>query len=207
MNAKIGIVGAGDFAREVLCLLYDLGRIDDVLGFYEDDTVWKAGEIKGIPVFPRSAFDPALCKAVPAIAHPASRAKVVGELPSNTTFENLIHPSVVISPWVQLGEGIIICAGCILTCDIVIKNQVHLNLMTTVGHDSILDDFVTTAPGVQISGKCRIGKRVYLGTNSALKQQIRISDDITVGMGAVVVKDLLEAGTYVGNPARKIAGE
>ena len=73
---------------------------------------------------------------------------------------------------------------------------------TTVGHDCIIGDFFTTAPAVNISGSCKFGDNVYVGTNASVKNGITICDDVTIGMGGVVVKDILKPGTYIGNPAK-----
>ncbi|MAE39125.1 MAG: UDP-3-O-(3-hydroxymyristoyl)glucosamine N-acyltransferase [Euryarchaeota archaeon] len=48
-----------------------------------------------------------------------------------------------------------------------------------------------------------IGNRVSIGTNATL-MPVTICDDVVIGAGAVVTKDIIESGTYVGNPARKI---
>lgn len=48
-----------------------------------------------------------------------------------------------------------------------------------------------------------IGDRVYIGSNATILP-ITICSDVTIGAGAVVTRDITEAGTYVGNPARKL---
>jgi hypothetical protein len=72
----------------------------------------------GVDVIPQSKFDPALYKVVVAVGDPSSRKRVVDSLPTQTTYTSIIHPSVVISEWVEIGEGSIITAGTILTCNI-----------------------------------------------------------------------------------------
>jgi len=47
----------------------------------------------------------------------------------------------------------------------------------------------------------KIGNRVSIGTNATILP-VSIADHVVVGAGAVVTKDLLEPGIYVGNPAR-----
>ena len=47
-------------------------------------------------------------------------------------------------------------------------------MYSTIGHDTQLGDFVTCSPGVNISGNCKIGNRVLIGTNSAIKENITI---------------------------------
>ena len=204
MNDAVAIFGTGGFAREVACILHDLERGDCIVAFHEPDEVYEARELLGVPVQPQSAFDPANHRAVIGIGDPAIREKVLGELPIETVFDTLIHPTVVMSKWVEVGAGSVICAGCILTCQISIGAHCHVNLNTTVGHDCTFGDFCTVAPGTNISGNCDFGNRVDVGTQASFRQHVRICDDAVIGMGAVVVKDIVEAGTYVGVPAKKV---
>jgi sugar O-acyltransferase (sialic acid O-acetyltransferase NeuD family) len=204
MSDKVAIFGAGGFAREVACILHDQGRGDRIVAFHEPDEVYEARELLGVPVQPQSAFEPAKHRAIVGIASPAIRQKVVRELPAETVFETLIHPTVVMSQWVVVGAGSIICAGCVLTCDISIGHHCHLNLNSTIGHNCIFGDFCTVAPGANISGSCEFGNRVTVGTQVSFRQNVHVCDDAVIGMGAAVVKDIVEAGTYVGVPARKV---
>jgi len=204
MNDAVAIFGTGGFAREVACILHDQKRGDCIVAFHEPDEVYQARELLGVAVRPQSAFDPTKHRAIIGIGNPAIRQKVVAELPAETVFDTLIHPTVVMSQWVEIGAGSVICAGCILTCQISIGEHCHVNLNTTVGHDCTLGDFCTVAPGTNISGNCVFGMRVDVGTQASFRQNVRICDDAVIGMGAVVVKDIVEAGTYVGTPAKKV---
>ncbi|MFT3695028.1 MAG: acyltransferase [Kofleriaceae bacterium] len=47
----------------------------------------------------------------------------------------------------------------------------------------------------------QIGNRVSIGSNATI-MPVRIADDVVVGAGAVVTKDLDQPGIYAGNPAR-----
>jgi acetyltransferase-like isoleucine patch superfamily enzyme len=49
----------------------------------------------------------------------------------------------------------------------------------------------------------KIGNKVYIGSNSTILP-ISICDDVVIGAGSVVTKNITESGTYAGNPARKI---
>ena len=48
-----------------------------------------------------------------------------------------------------------------------------------------------------------VGDRVSIGTNATI-MPVSICDDVVVGAGSVVTKDITESGTYAGNPARKM---
>lgn len=190
------LIGAGGFAKEVKSYL----GIKDIKMFV-DDSYWRENDSN---IYPLSKFDPLKYKVVVAIGDGIERKKMVGKLPKNTEYFTFIHPtSLIDNDTVKIGEGTIICPYCILTTNIKIGKHCQFNLLSTVGHDSFISDFVTTAPGVKISGNCILGEKVYLGTNSSVKQKINICDDVIVGMNAAVVKNINELGTYVGIPARK----
>lgn len=204
MTDTVVIFGTGGFAREVACVLHDLGRGTQLAAFHEPDHVHESRTLLGVPVLPQSEFDPGAHRAVVGIGSPAIRQKVVEELPSGTEFDTLIHPTVVMSEWVEVGVGSILCAGSVLTCQITLGRHCHLNLNCTVGHDCVFGDFCTVAPGTNISGNCSFGDRVDVGTQAAFRQNVSVCDDVQIGMGAVVVKDIVAPGTYVGIPAKKV---
>ena len=206
-DRKICVVGAGGFGREVMCCLQDALKpagldVREAACFMVSDDHVVSDRLMGVEVIARSDFDAARYDVVVAIGDPSARKAMVQDLPAQTRFVTIIHPTAVVSEWVELGEGNIVTAGTMLTCGIRTGRHVQLNLHTTVGHDCMLGDFCTTAPAVNISGNCTLGEGVYAGTNACIRQGIRIGDWVTLGMGAVVVKDIAEGGVHVGNPAR-----
>ena len=81
---------------------------------------------------------------------------------------------------------------------------VFLNIGAMVCHDGRLGDFVTLAPDVKLAGAVHIGRHCDIGLGTKVIQGITIADHVRTGAGAVVVRDVEEAGTVVGVPARKI---
>ena len=79
-----------------------------------------------------------------------------------------------------------------------------MNRSNHVGHDCKIGDFFSSMPGSIVSGNVSIGDRVYLGTNSSIREKININSDVTIGMNGCVVEDIKETGTYVGVPVKKI---
>jgi len=49
----------------------------------------------------------------------------------------------------------------------------------------------------------KLGNKVYVGSNSTILP-ISICDDVVIGAGSVVTKNITESGIYAGNPARKL---
>ena len=48
-----------------------------------------------------------------------------------------------------------------------------------------------------------IGNNVLIGSNATILP-VSICDDVIIGAGSVVTKDITKPGVYVGNPAKKI---
>jgi len=67
----------------------------------------------------------------------------------------------------------------------------------------INDLFVTGGPAANPDSwrTTRLGNRVSVGTNATILP-VKICDQVVIGAGAVVTKDITQSGIYVGNPAR-----
>lgn len=208
---KLVIIGAGGFGREVQWLIERINEreaIWELLG-YVDDGVEKGTIVDGLPVLgtikelrEREESLAVVC----AVGASVTRQKILEQILDNTKLEfpNLIDPSVQMSKRIDMGRGNIICAGNILTVDITMGDFNIVNLDCTVGHDVVFDSYITVYPSVNISGCVEIGEKVELGTGSQIIQGIHIVEDTIVGAGTVVVRNLAEAGTYVGVPAKKL---
>jgi acetyltransferase-like isoleucine patch superfamily enzyme len=48
-----------------------------------------------------------------------------------------------------------------------------------------------------------IGNRVSIGSNATI-MPVRIADDVVIGAGSVVTRDITTPGKYAGNPARRL---
>ena len=79
-----------------------------------------------------------------------------------------------------------------------------INTGAVIEHDNFLDDYVHVSPNATLAGTVHAGKRVHVGVGACVKNNVTITDDVTVGAGAAVVKDITEAGVYVGVPARRM---
>jgi len=208
---KIYIIGAGGFGRETAWLIERInsrGRepVWEIQGFLDDDVNMHGKSKGGYPVLGGCEFFEK-CKdeiwAVCAIGAAAVRKKVIEKVAKykNVKFATLLDPDAEISPSVSMGEGAIICAGSIITVDITIGRHVIININCTVGHDTVLADFVTLYPSVNVSGCVATGKCVEMGVGSQIIQGKTIGQNTIVGAGAVVIRDLPCGCTAVGVPA------
>jgi sugar O-acyltransferase (sialic acid O-acetyltransferase NeuD family) len=208
---KIAVFGAGGFGREVKMLIDQINQEKSLYEFigYFDDGEEKGKLVNGFRVLggvdDLNALNYPL-NIVFAIGNPLIKKKVIEKINNEKiTFPILIHPSVLIGKdEVSIGEGSIICAGCIITVNINIGKHVILNLSCTVGHDTSVEDFSSFMPTVSISGEVNIRGSVYVGTGAKIINQLEIGENTIVGSGAVVSKSLPANCTAVGVPAKPI---
>ncbi len=212
---QIAVYGGGGFAREVAWLVQSCNRSShryDVVCFIDDNEALHGSELNGVMVMSleaaRARFPDA--KVVCAVGSPKVREQIARKAADvGFSFEIIIHPNVERSQWIDIAEGVVICAGNILTTNITLGRHVQINLDCTIGHDVILGDFTTLAPGVHVSGWVHMGRRVHVGTgaviiNGTSDHPLVIEDDAVIGAGACVTKRIAAGTTVVGVPARPL---
>jgi sugar O-acyltransferase (sialic acid O-acetyltransferase NeuD family) len=211
------IFGAGGFAKETYLVFRraypNKGHAESYIDCFvcSDGDPLEGTDLRGVPVVGESHFF-SQNRNVPvdayvAIAAPAVRTRIVEKVRlwnSAVNFPTLIDPSVVMDVEggaVLLGEGVILGIGAVLETDIRIGAFCQINMCCSVGHDSVLGNFSTASPGTRISGNVTLGDGVFCGAGSIILDGLSIAATSVLGAGAVVVKDIVQAGTYVGIPA------
>ena len=120
-------------------------------------------------------------------------------------FATVIASTANVSKHSYIGEGTVILHQSCINADAKIGKNCIINTFANIEHDVQVDDFSHISTGVMVNGSVMIGKSVFIGSHSAIKQGISISDNIYIGASSYVNKNLIESGTYVGNPVRKIS--
>lgn len=210
---KIVIVGAGGFGREVEWLIRRINSFNpssyEIIGYVDDgkDIGIKIGHSEVILNTDELVnYSEPLSVAI-AIGNAKVRSFLADKLTANKnlTFPNLIDPSVIYDEdEIQMGIGNIICAGTIMTVNITIKDFNIINLDCTIGHDAVLNNYVTLYPSVNISGNVTLNELTEIGTGTQIIQGIEVCSNTIIGASAAAIKNIDEPGTYIGVPVRKI---
>lgn len=122
----------------------------------------------------------------------------------NAKIINLIHPSAVVSEKCNMGINDFIGAKAVVNCETNIADGVIINTDSSVDHNCEIGEYSHICVNAHLAGDCVVGKLCLIGTSSSIINSINITDNVIVGAGAVVVKNIEECGTYVGVPAKKI---
>lgn len=202
MRQPLIIVGAGGFAKEVYSWVDHTKQ--QVMCFFTEET-YSERYLYDVPIL-SSLEEFRWCSFIVAIGDNETRRRLfksmctMGFVPSMP----IIHRSVVLGHRVDVGFGSIICPNSVVTSDVRIGSGCIVNIGTTIGHDVQVSDFVNIAPGVNVSGNVLIREGASLGTNSSVREHVEIGEWSTVGMGSVVLKDVPNGQTHIGNPARQL---
>jgi sugar O-acyltransferase (sialic acid O-acetyltransferase NeuD family) len=115
---------------------------------------------------------------------------------------NAVHKNSIVSGKSSLGNGILIGAGVVINTLATIYDGVICNTACIIEHECLIGSFAHIGPGAVLAGGVQIGKRTFVGSNAVIKQGVKIGNDVTVGAGTVVLFDVPDNVTIVGNPGR-----
>jgi serine acetyltransferase len=87
----------------------------------------------------------------------------------------------------------------------IIRKNTLLSCHINVGHNCDIGENCFIGPLVGIGGSTKIGNNVNIWQGAMIRNGIQICDNVVIGMGSVVTKDVTISGTYVGSPARLIS--
>lgn len=205
------VYGAGGHGREIVQLLEDINAHRarwDVIGFLDDDPAQHGREVNGLPVLGGMDWlgrEGAGIRIALGVGNPTVKRRIVARLGQDTQrFVTLVHPTVRLCRWIEVGPGTAIAAATMLTVNITIGAFVNIDRACNISYDCRIGDFTTIAPATNISGAVDIGAGCDIGTGVSTIQGVRVGDWSIIGAGAVIAEDLPANCTAVGVPARAI---
>lgn len=125
-------------------------------------------------------------------------------LERNIDLLTIFHPLSNISKKTEIGKGVFISKGALVNPLVSIHDFVVLNTGCIVEHECTIQQAAHIAPGAVLAGNVYVGKRSFVGANAVVKQGVRIGDDVVIGAGSVILKDIPDGSIFVGNPAHVI---
>lgn len=203
------IAGAGGAGRETLWYIKEINEIKptwNIKGFIDDTKTTlngAAGEydiigtIQDWKVSENEIF-------VAAIYDMKGRASVVEKLKAaGAEFATIIHPTMHISEFAEIGEGCILGPKGALSTNTKIGKFCYMQ-GSIVGHDVTVGDFCDMAYNSFMGGFSSMGDYSYMGVHSVLVPHKKIGSNAYVGAGSVVVKNVRDGQRVFGNPAKSM---
>lgn len=117
------------------------------------------------------------------------------------TLVTLIHPRAFVDDESFVDDGVFVNAGACVNTGANIGRGAIINTGAIVDHDCYVGAWSHISPGAVLCGGAVVGEGAWIGANAVIKEGIAVAPWSVVGCGGVVVKDITEPGTFVGNPA------
>ncbi|CUO44261.1 NeuD/PglB/VioB family sugar acetyltransferase [Clostridium disporicum] len=190
------IIGAGGIAREVAWIIEEINEINkewNILGFVDDnEEVW--GEtfndykvLGGIDYLNNLKEKPYV---VVAMANPKVKKCIVEKLRNYFRFATIVHPSIRMSRFIEVGYGTIVYPGVILTVNTKLGNHVIVSGNCGIGHDTKIGDYSSILWGSNFSGYDVVEDDCLIGVGTSVIQGMKIKQGSILGAGSVVNTDI-----------------
>lgn len=204
MTAGLLLVGASGLAREVIA-----AGITGVVGILDDNVELHGTEVSGVPVLGGTALAASHDEELLVCIGPSGSRREVARRLSRIGVEDgryatYVARSARIGRSSEIATGSILLDGVVVTADARVGRCVVVMPNCTITHDDVLGDFVTLAAGVALGGAVHVGKRAYVSMNASVHPGVTIGREATIGMGAVVLRDVPDGETWAGVPARRL---
>ena len=109
---------------------------------------------------------------------------------------------VEISDYVEIGSFTTVCRGTLGATKIM--NNAKVDDLVHVAHNAIIKDRALVVACAGIMGSTIVGEDSWIAPGSVLRDCLVIGENVQVGMGAVVTKNVPDGNIVIGNPARPI---
>ncbi len=201
------VAGGGGHAKEVIGVLAEL-NINEV-SFFDDVSAENfnllLGRFKRVSTMEEitNIFEKD-SRFVLGVGNPRLRKTLSTKfINAGGKLESVISPLSNIGKYnVQLGLGLNIMTGAVITQDVVIGEGVLIHLNATIHHDTVIGEYSEISPGCHILGKVQIGNYCSIGAGTVILPGIIIGNNVVIGAGSVVTKNVDDNTTIKGVPAK-----
>jgi sugar O-acyltransferase (sialic acid O-acetyltransferase NeuD family) len=117
----------------------------------------------------------------------------------------LMHPSCQVASNAVIGPGTYVAAGSVIGPNTKIGSYVLIHYHVSVAHDSSMADFSQACPGARVSGRCKVGRSAFLGSNSTLLPKVTLGEHAVLGANSVAISSVPPDVTAFGIPAKIVS--
>lgn len=119
-------------------------------------------------------------------------------------FQPIKSASSIVDESVKIDCGTVIGNGAVVNNGTKIGKFSIINSGAIIEHDVKIGDNVHIAPGAIVCGDVQIENNITIGAGTVINQGLKVVGNVIIGSGSVVNINILESGTYVGTPVRRI---
>ena len=132
------------------------------------------------------------------------RAKYFLKFKNQIIRNTIFHSDSLQEEKIKYGIANQIFAHSYINSQVIIGDNNIINTGAIIEHGAIVGNHNHISIGAKICGRSTIGNKCLIGAGSVIVEKLSICDNVIIGAGAVVIRDINDAGTYVGNPVKRI---
>jgi UDP-3-O-[3-hydroxymyristoyl] glucosamine N-acyltransferase len=110
---------------------------------------------------------------------------------------------VEIADNVEIGSNVCVDRGTL--GNTVIMEGAKIDNFVHIAHNVVVGRHAAVIAHAMIGGSTIIGDHSWIAPSAALRDRLKIGSHVTVGLGAIVTKNIPDGETWIGNPAREIS--
>lgn len=203
MHETLYICGCGGHARSIISTIRMNNETYSVILI--DKNARDGEQIMGCDIKKAYEFGKNDCCIV-GIGNNCERKKMFEDIQKggNAIFSSIISKQAIVAESIIIGEGVFVSPNAYIGPQVEIGDNTIINTASIIEHECKIGNHVHIAPHATICGRSIIGDMVFCGAGSTIIDKISVCNDVIIGAGAVVIKDICEPGIYVGIPARRV---
>ncbi len=207
---KAIIIGAGTYGQVYAEYLKDFLEYD-IIGFLDDDISKHNTEIYSIPVIGNVSqlehFEGknGIAVFVP-IGNNKTRVRIINKAKKyGFITPSFIHPTTQIHHTVKIGAAVYILPGTQIMPHTIIEDCVMISMGVNVAHHTKVGKGSFLSQGVNVGALINIEAYTFIGIASTIMTGIKsIGKHVIIGAGSVIIRDIPDNCTVIGNPGRII---
>ncbi|HOX24961.1 MAG TPA: NeuD/PglB/VioB family sugar acetyltransferase [Candidatus Krumholzibacteria bacterium] len=202
--SRLVVIGSGGHAR-VLVSIARRDRIGELIGYVDrqDRGPWNDLPYLGDDAAIRRDLGGVdLLFGVGLVRNAADRWRLYAEhRAAGARSVVLVSSRACVAAEARLDAGTVVLDLAAVNAGAVLGELCIVNTGAVVEHDCRLGRNVHVAPRATLCGEVVVGDHCLIGAGAVVLPAVKIASGITVGAGAVVVRDLDRPGAYAGAPA------
>lgn len=106
------------------------------------------------------------------------------------TFPALQHPRATVEPSAEVGEGVQVFANAYVGSSSVLHPRCMVNTNAVVSHDCEIGAYSHIAPGALLAGLVQVGEKSLVGMGVTTAIGVKIGNRVRIGNGAIILADV-----------------
>ena len=204
MKEAVCLVGAGGHARSLIKLLE--GGERRISGIYDGSFRSDSHEtVGGYPLIGSTENISNQDLLVLAVGDNVKRGALFRNFSPNILKETLLHRCAHVESDVQLGMSNQLFGHTFLNAEASLGDNNIINTGAIIEHECRVGSHNHISVGAVLCGRVTLGDFCMIGAGTVIIDKIKVCSHVIVGANSTVIHDIVDPGTYVGSPARRIS--